>query len=121
MNIWITDDGDFEHDSTTNNLKIVDGREEIRQIILANLETFEGEWFLDTTIGVPWFSEILQKNISLNKVDGIIIGVISSSRGVVSLLSYESSVDAKARTYSMEFVAQTAYGILNFNEILNIS
>lgn len=120
MNIWVTDDGDFEHDSTTNNLRIVEGNEEVRQIIMANLETIEGEWFLDITIGVPWFTEILQKNVSLNRIDGIIINVISSSKGVISLLTYDSSVDAKTRTFNMEFVAQTAYGLLNFNETLLI-
>lgn len=120
MNISISLDGDFELDPTTNNLKLAKDTEEIRQIILRDLETLAGEWFLDTSIGVPWFTEILQKNVSTNKIDAVIIEKISTANGVVSLLSYESSVDRANRAYSIAFTAETVFGILVFDESLAI-
>jgi hypothetical protein len=120
MNLFINSDGDIEFDHTTNNLKVATGHEEIRQIILRNLETFEGEWFLDTTLGVPWFTEILSKQVTVAKVDALIMDVIVNSDGVLSLISYDSEYDKATRTLAVTFTAQTVAGIIDFDEQITL-
>ena len=110
MNIFINGEGDIQLDHTTNNLKVATDHEEIRQIILRNLETFEGEWFLDTSLGVPWLTEILSKQVSIAKVDSLILDVIVNSAGVLSVISYDSEFDKVTRSMSVTFTAQTVAG-----------
>lgn len=120
MNIFINGEGDIQLDHTTNNLKVATDHEEIRQIILRNLETFEGEWFLDTSLGVPWLTEILSKQVSIAKVDSLILDVIVNSAGVLSVISYDSEFDKVTRSMSVTFTAQTVAGIIDFEEILKL-
>lgn len=116
MNIYIDDTGDFERSVATNNLRMVDGVDEIKQIIKRNLQTFLGEWFLDTSIGVPWIQEIFSKRASAQNADAILIDQVVASRGVISLLRWETSLDTATRELSVEFRALTVSGILDFND-----
>ena len=43
------------------NLALVNDTLAVGQHVRQRLSTFEGEWFLDTTAGVPWLDEILGK------------------------------------------------------------
>ena len=118
MNIYIDDTGDFERSVATNNLRMVDGRDEIKQIIKRNLQTFLGEWFLDTSVGVPWFQEIFTKRQSAQNADAILIDTIVASKGVISLLRWESSLDKSTRELSITFRCLTVAGILDFNDTI---
>ncbi len=118
MNILINDlTGDI--DIQNNNWVMVEGVDEIAQIIKQNLQTVLGEWFLDTTLGLPWFTEIFEKGNSQKNIDNVIINQIALSPGVISLVQYSSDVSNRAaREMTIEFQAYTVEGILDFSTIL---
>lgn len=117
MNILIDDaTGDISIDA--NNWVMVDGLDEIQQIMKQNLQTVGGEWFLDTSLGLPWFTEILEKNNSQKNIDAIFIDEIAATPGFISLVKYESSLDPVTRALSVSFEAYTVEGILDFIGII---
>lgn len=118
MNILIDDlTGDIA--IKNNNWVLVEGVEEIAQIIKQNLQTVLGEWYLDTTLGLPWFTEIFEKGNSQKNIDNIIINQITLSPGVISLVQYSSDIaDRAAREMAIDFQAYTVDGILDFSTIL---
>lgn len=118
MNILINDaTGDI--DIQANNWVMVQGTEEISQIIKQNLQTVLGEWFLDSSLGLPWFTEIFEKGQSQKNIDTIFIDEIGACPGVISLVNYSSQLTDKAnRVLSIEFQAYTVEGILDFTSII---
>ncbi|MEX4399579.1 hypothetical protein MZA86_01045 [Haemophilus influenzae] len=52
-------------------LVLVDGVNQKAQQIKVVLLTFLGEWFLDTTIGLPYFDEILTRNPDNARIQSI--------------------------------------------------
>lgn len=99
-----------------NNLTVIFGADEIRQRVRNRLLAFQGEWFLDVTLGVPYFQQILVKNPNIGNVDAYIKAEIINTPGVNKLLSYSSTYDPRSRTYTATFTVQTAAGI--FQDIL---
>lgn len=118
MNLLINDaTGDI--DIQQNNWVMVQGTEEISQIIKQNLQTVLGEWFLDSSLGLPWFTEIFEKGQSQKNIDTIFIDEIGAAPGVISLVNYSSQLTNKAnRLLSIEFQAYTVEGILDFTSII---
>lgn len=68
-----------------------------------------GEWFLDTTDGTPWDTEILGKHTA-NTRDAALRERIEGTTGLQSLDSYNSTFDANTRTFSVEATITTIYG-----------
>lgn len=87
----------------------VDDLSSTSQRVFVMLRTFEGEWFLNITTGVPYFQNILGKKIGKGGIDRIIQQKILSEPGVVEILSFNSSIDNK-RTYSATFKARASSG-----------
>lgn len=110
----MTDAGDLE--LSQNKFSIVTGIDEIRQRCIQNLRTFLGEWFLDTTIGVPYFQAILVKNPQENVVDTFLKNEILSTPGVVELLEYDADFDSSIRTLNVTFKVDTDVGELTISE-----
>lgn len=86
----------------------VTGNDQIAQRIKTLLRTFMGEYFLDQTLGVPYFQEIFQKPANKAVFDAIIKNNILSVNGVVNIASFDS--DLSARTYSINCTVLDADG-----------
>lgn len=86
-----------------NNFRIVSGSNQIMQSIKTRLKTYLGEWFLDSTIGVPYLQELLVKGTSISRVDSVIQQKILSTEGVQELRTYDSSYDNESRVFSVTF------------------
>lgn len=100
---------------TNGNLTLVSGTQEILQSIFSTLRTFLGEWFLDNTIGVDYFGQILTKNPDQGLIDSILLAAIQDVPGVQSVTQFSSSVDFVNRVLSVSFQAQTTQGTVNYN------
>ena len=99
---------------SNGDLVIVTGLTEIQQNVLQNVRTFLGEWFLDNTVGVPYFQQILVKNPDQGKVDALIQNAILSTPGIVQLLSYASSINTQSRSISIQFKALSTSGVIDY-------
>lgn len=75
----------------------------VAQRLRITLYTFLGEWFLDTTVGVPYFQQIFGKLRTKSSVDIIFQQIITNDPDVIEILTFDSTLDRGARGYSMTF------------------
>lgn len=101
-------------------LKLVDGIDAIAQHVAIRLQLFQGEWFLDTRVGVPYYQSILVKNPDLVLVRSIIRTAILSTPGITGLDSFDLDFDAATRALTVAFEASTTEGPLVFDRELII-
>jgi hypothetical protein len=87
----------------------VDSSEAVAQAIQTTLALFQGEWFLDSTVGVPWTTEVLGYGTQ-GLYDTVIQRVILSVQGVDSIVNYSSFLDTQSRLLSVTAEVNTIFG-----------
>ena len=103
---------------TNNALTIVDGPVETGQRISQRLNTGLGEWFLDLTVGVPYFERILQKNVNPRTAEDAVKREIILTTGVTRLESFSLLVDPQLRKAKIDFHARSREGEISGSEII---
>lgn len=87
------------------------GAQACAQNVVTTLRMYLGEWFLDTSKGVPWFQDILKKpeNLALAEADlkAAILGVL----GVNTILSFSFVQSGRGATVTVSL--DTLYGNIN--------
>ena len=73
------------------------------QRIDCRLRTFLGEFWLDQTLGIPYFQTILKKNPDMQAVRAAFASEIQKVAGVKTLESLDVSIDRSARKLSVIF------------------
>ena len=96
----------------------IDNAERVAQQIKIQLLTFYGEWYLDTSWGVPYLDYILVKNPNFTIIRQIFKEQILSVDDVKAVESLEVEYDAQERTMKVEYIASTEYGLITRKEIL---
>ena len=110
-----TDDGD--HAIENNKWVLVNENEEIRQRNIQNLKTFLGEWFLDLTIGVPYFQIIFNKLASVGQKGAAFKDEILKTKGNLRLNEFKPlDLNSASRKLTVEYKVETTSGPLAFNE-----
>ena len=102
-------DGDF---------LLIDNAERVAQQIKVKLLTFLGEWFLDTTWGVPYLEYILVKQPNQELIKQILSEQILSVDDVKSLNALELDYQVKVRTLIINYEVSTEYGLITRKEVL---
>lgn len=100
-----------------NNLSTITGIEETAQNIVINMKTFLGEWFLNQTIGVAYFSDIFVKNFSLNNVETVLLNAIINTSGVLNVLEFNVEYNTN-RSITVNTKIQSEEGDIVLNDIL---
>ena len=94
----------------------VDTTESIRQDLVARLQTFQGEYFLDEVgnqVGVPWIQEIFNiKPLPVDKTDRIIRTEILSTPGIATVDELRLGFNTGNRALTVDFICQTDDGAL---------
>lgn len=81
--------------------------DEILQRVKVRLRFFEGEWFLNTAHGVPYFEKIIgQKPANLNIINDIFINELLDVDGVLSVIESELDFDSVNRKLLFSFRAK---------------
>ncbi len=75
----------------------------LKQRLIVKLYTYLGEFYLDTTIGIPYYQRIFKKGTAKATIDSIFLQAILSEPEVIQVESFESSVDRASRIYSLSF------------------
>ena|SRR5690349_10960065 len=108
---------DLKLDSYTRDLVVpirpVEGAERIRQAVGIRLRTWLGEWFLDTSHGVPYLESILGKNRRPEIVEAILRSQILQVNGVKSIKSFTLLIDPHTRKAMVDFSADTKEGLIS--------
>jgi hypothetical protein len=106
-------------DKPTNDLAIVDfdlqlttGDELTVQKIKQVLRLFQGEWFLNNNIGMPYLTEILGKGNSLSRIETLYIRAIQSIPEVVEILEFNIDEISNTRELSISFKVRDEDGTI---------
>lgn len=81
----------------------------VAQKLKIKLQTFKSEWFLDNTIGIPYFQTIFQRGVSKATVDAIYQEAILSEPYVKEIFEFNSMIDPLTRTYQLSFKVRTRH------------
>jgi hypothetical protein len=73
------------------------------QRISCRLKTFQGEYWIDITLGIPYFTEILKKNPDMAVIRSLFASEIQKVIGVKTLESCTASLDRANRRLLVEF------------------
>ena len=90
---------------------LVDGAARVRQQIKVTLLAFMGEWFLDTSFGVPYFDQVLVKTPDRAAIEAVFRARILDVPGVSRVVRLALAVDRERRVLSVEFEAESAQGL----------
>lgn len=86
---------------------ILQGAQAIAQNLYSKLRIFLGEWFLDTSVGVPYLSVVYVKNPSLAVITQFFSGLVLGTPGITGLRSINVTLDGSTRVADVSFVALT--------------
>jgi hypothetical protein len=78
------------------------------QAVKTRLRLFRGEYFVDTTAGMPWQSRVLGYNTK-DVYDGAVRTCIKETPGFLSFVSYTSSLDRTTRVLTINAAVNSAY------------
>lgn len=111
MDIKLDEDGDISlvnGDAQTTSI----GAEDLAQRLSIRLNTFQGEWFMDNTLGIDWWNRVMRKNRSKMAVDALIQDSILKEPDALQIVSYTSSISTD-RKFSCSFRVRTEDGAIS--------
>lgn len=118
---------DLALNETTWDLEIENGDlvllsqdEAIKQLLRQRLGLFLGEWFLDSSKGIPYFQSIFIKGAQLPILDALFKQVILETPGIVELQRFVLDFDQQERTFAIDLKARHTRGVVEFNEEITI-
>lgn len=105
-----------EHDLTIEgfDLQLVTGVDRVAQQIKIRFLFFLGEWFLNVSLGVPYYRDILVKAPNRAVVEGLLREVIITTPNVVAVQDLTFDYDNVTRKLDVRFRADTDFGELEF-------
>lgn len=89
----------------SGSLAVVYDAEAVAQHARQRLMAYYGEWFLDKTVGVQWFRDVLGKKYDAVLAESVIKSEILGTDGVESIESFSIKFDRELRgiaAYSIE-------------------
>lgn len=88
-------------------LFLVNSPAAVAQAVLTRLRLWQGEWFLDTTLGVPFLTQVIGRNTQAVR-DTAVQATILGTPGVNQILSYQSQL--VGRNLMIQVTIDTIYG-----------
>lgn len=90
----------------------IDNPEAVAQAVATRLRLSLGEWFLDTTDGTPWQTQVLGKYTGSTR-DVVIKARVTDTPGVLSIVNYSSQVGAlERRAFTVQMQINTIFGVV---------
>jgi hypothetical protein len=83
VDIKITTAGEI--DLTLGKPSLVTGIDQVVQKLCIRLQIFTGSWFLDLSVGIPYFDVVLRKAVNESDILQIFFEALSNTRGVASV------------------------------------
>lgn len=105
-------DGDIGIDTSGKMLVLSTYQELVKQRLQIKLRTFKGEWWLDTSYGIPYRDTgdgraIIGKGYTKADIDALYIAEIKADPDVVKIKYFKSEYDPVRRDYSLTFEVKT--------------
>jgi hypothetical protein len=93
-------------------LVVIEGVAQVRQRLATRFKFFQGEWFLDTREGIPYYRDVLVAQPDLPLIRSMFRRAILDTPGVLSLPRLTLSFDRPTRTLSVAFQAVVNGGVV---------
>jgi hypothetical protein len=91
----------------------------IEQGIQARLGVLLGEWFLDESVGVPYYQSVLVKNPNETLIREVIRRALAATPGVTRVDSIALAIDSAARHARIDWRVSTTAGVIeNSTEVI---
>lgn len=87
---------------------LVNSPECVAQAIFTRLRLWQTQWFLDSTVGVPYSTQVLGFGTAASR-DVAIQAAIINTPGVSQIVSYSSTIDSK-RQLRVQVTVNTIFG-----------
>ena len=97
-------------DDTGTTLVLLTDLEALVSKITQRLQFFLGEWFLNTTIGVPYFQHIFEKPVDPSLIVILLNDQITQEPDVETVDEASIEFNREQRTFSYSAVVTTIYG-----------
>ena len=104
--------------TASRDLVTVDRAAGIKQDILTAIRVYLGEWFLDTSVGVPYYQTVFVKNPDQALVNAAFLGAIATVPGVTAVKSLTVTQDAPNRAPTLAFTVETLSGTVDYSNFL---
>lgn len=108
-------DNDIFMDNT-GNIALIHDADQVIQAIRTRLLFFLKEYFLDETVGFPWFELVLKKNVNTSNIESRIKLEITNTEGFTRLTYFKMDFNKSNRAISVVF-----RGIINEEETATLS
>ena len=82
----------------------------VRQRIEVRLNTFLGEWFYNSEVGIPYYEQILTQRYDKTIVDSILRSEVLETKDVIEVTSFETTLDKATRKLNFYIEATTTQG-----------
>lgn len=118
MNIGQDINGDF--DVVDGQLVLVGAKfgtqlRELEEHLEQRLRTLFADWFLDTSLGIPYFEEVFKKPFNASVVESIFINEILATPGIIRLIEFNMDLDKGTRFLQINLTAESTAGVIQFN------
>lgn len=100
-------DGDL-----TDNPRLTNPAEGLRQNVDLALRIWRGEWILDEDHGTPYLEEVLHRRGYMQVARSAIVDRVMSCDGVLSVDSIDLKIENRA--LRADIVARTTWGVMRF-------
>ena len=90
----------------------------LAQAIYSDLKTFFAEYWLNKTIGMPYYEVIFVKSIDLSFKNTLMKNERLKKDEVLEILSYTGDFISNTRTFKIVFSAKTTLGTIENQEII---
>lgn len=111
-------DGDISLDTNKHWTLLSTYQELVRQRLEITFRTFQTEWFLDTSFGMPYLASfdgtatILGKGLSKDDIDALFVSKIRKDPDVLKLEAFSSTYNQYTRNYDVRMEVKTIDGLL---------
>lgn len=82
------------------------------QNVKTRLLLLMGEWFLDTSAGVPYLNDIMIRPANMPIVESLVKKTILETDGVSAITDFTMTVDRESRRLTIQATVTTIYGSL---------
>jgi len=106
------------------NQVFVRGIDQIVQNVRVRLQFFLTEYFLDETIGMPWFEQVLIKHFNIDQIENRVKQEILATDGILNIQKFIMNFNPAERILSIAFKAETESGesgeiVINLEDIMS--
>jgi hypothetical protein len=85
------------------------------QAVKTRLRLFLGEYFVDTTVGMPWQSQVLGFNAE-SVYDGAVRNCITETPGFLNFVRYNSVLERRTRLLTIDALVNSVYSQVHISD-----